>query len=105
MPNCFQLFLKGDAAPQKLNDVDAAICARFSAPVHPTRWHGGWHDHVGFALACGKSIEEVILDTAADFADATDDEQAYWKHMLDIALFIKETYDTRSFYESSSRNQ
>ena len=55
MPNCFRLYRKPvtpDTQPAILQDVDAAICAHFGKPVHPTYWANDWYHVIGFLIAC-----------------------------------------------------
>jgi len=52
MPNCFQLFRKGSAEPEKLSVVDQELCALLDQPVHKRHYVAGWFDCIGFLIAC-----------------------------------------------------
>lgn len=77
MPNHFCLFRKSDTSEKKeavrLTTVDEELCAYLGKEVHPEYWCGGWYDTIGFALACGKTFDDMrtcIRDNEPD------DEQA-----------------------------
>ena len=64
MPNCFSLTRKSnpEAGPVKLSVVDEELCQFLNRPVDPKRYCAEWYNHIGFALACGKSFEEIKVD-------------------------------------------
>lgn len=68
MPNCFSLTRKGETEPTSLSAIDEELCALLGTPVHPTRYVEGWFDSIGFALACGRSWEQIKL-----FSDPRED--------------------------------
>ena len=59
MPNCFTLTRKGETEPASLSAIDEELCALLKRPIHPTRYVEGWYDSIGFALACGRSWEQI----------------------------------------------
>jgi hypothetical protein len=97
MPVCFQLFRKGSASPQKLSDVDTAICAYLEEPVHDMFWAHGWYDFIGFHLACGDSFEKIAerIHAAGPLDDRT-------RAMLRINHFLMENYTVDSWREWKS---
>jgi hypothetical protein len=75
MANCFMLLDKVTGKPVKLNDVDQAMCEHFGVPVHPTKYYDMWFDLEGFALAMGKTWDEMRTmfedrDAIIDFLSA-----------------------------------
>lgn len=82
MPICFELHKNGEAVT--LVRVDEEICRHFGEEPHPTMYYRGWFDSIGFALASGKSFEEIRL---------------MFPTMVDITNFIEKTYEPKSWWE------
>lgn len=97
MPNCFQLFRKGEKEPAILQKVDDELRVAFEQPPDPENWLGGWYNYIGLCLAVGNSFEEIIADFDQRVAnDPTD----YWaKDMADIARWLNEHYTSDAWYE------
>jgi hypothetical protein len=54
MPACFTLTPIGTNEPAKLAAIDDAMCEAFGIEPDAERFHQGWVDCEGFALALGK---------------------------------------------------
>ena len=102
MPNCYQLSLKTSEPfkAERLNAIDEAICAHLGLPVHPTLWVNGWHNDIGFALATGKSFEQIIARYESEIANGKPEDNEYTETALKIAKFLNDNYVSDAFYES-----
>ncbi len=87
MPNCFSLTRKSapEAGPVSLSAVDEELCAHLGTPVHPTEYVHYWFDHIGFALACGRTLPELRERYAKAFNEEGD---PFDKALLDIAYYL-----------------
>lgn len=91
MPNCFQLALKGEKEPQRLNAIDEAICAHFGVEVDEVKWYKNWYNTIGLLLACGKSFAEIDEIFAKN-----DDEHS--RALRDINDFLGTFYTAKAWY-------
>jgi hypothetical protein len=57
MAQYFSLTKKGETRITKLQAVDAEICIYLEIECDPVVWCNNWYNEVGFALACGKSLD------------------------------------------------
>ena len=99
MPNCFQLTPLGKSEPESLNLVDAKICKFLNIEVDEVKYAYGWYSTIGFALACGQSIDQIreTLFQQFKYAACKDEVDAY-QRLIDIADFIKDNYSVRAWY-------
>jgi hypothetical protein len=61
MPNCFQLYKKGEEEPSILQDVDNDLWLKFegSIPEPNDKWYQNWYNTVGLLLAMGESFDQI----------------------------------------------
>jgi hypothetical protein len=97
MPNCYQLYRKGETRggitptyPATLQSVDEAICQHFGVPVHPKYWFRDWHNIIGFKIAMGSALgsselRQWITENADD--------------LLDVLAFLETNYTSDAWAE------
>jgi hypothetical protein len=59
MPNCIQLFRKGEKEPLSFHRVDEEICKLMNMPVSKDEWCCGWYNTIGLLIALGKTLPEI----------------------------------------------
>lgn len=104
MPNCFCLTPKGEAEPASLNYIDALLCQRLDLPYSERSYTYGWYDDIGFALACGKSFEQIIDINRAYLAK--EPFSSYHEHeltMIRIAAHLNEHFVANAWAEIGRR--
>lgn len=89
MPNCFTLTQKGQEHPDKLQDIDEAICRHLGIPIHDKYWAVGWYNYVGLMLACGRSFDGI---REAAIKDGNND-------MVKVVDFLSANYTPNAWYE------
>lgn len=87
MPNCFQLCRDGAAVP--LLDIDEEMCRYFGVACDPKAWHHAWYDIVGYALAMGRTFDEI----RARYEDP---------HLREIVDWLANNFTPRAWYELKS---
>ena len=60
-----QFYKKGSNEPEKLTEVDNAICAHFGVEPDPVQWYNYWYVTVGFFLAMGKDYDYIVREFPA----------------------------------------
>lgn len=112
MPNCFQLFAKGDNRPLSLNDVDAAICAMLGVPVDPKFYVCSWYHVIGFLLAMhhdsplgSSKLRQRVTEWYADewYRQNPTEAATALARMLTILDFMEERYTSNAFVEIGRR--
>lgn len=101
MPNYFQLVKKGEKEPTALNAIDEELCAHLGVGVHPKKWVRGWYNAIGFALALGKSWEqmrEIFLPPIPAGNVMNDEEKADREEMAKIIDYLEEHYTSSAWY-------
>jgi hypothetical protein len=96
MPNCFTLTRKGETKPASLNGIDEELCQHLGVPVHPTRYLAEWFNTIGFAYACGKTMDQVVT-IYRDYYNAGAEEED--RQRLEIAEYLREHYTTDTWCE------
>ncbi len=100
MPNYYQLTPKGKSEPAVLSRVDEEICKFLGEEVHPKAWCYDWHNLIGFDLAMGGTLDDLIKDYCKE-ADSRDDQnpdKEYWSKIVSIAKYLRDHYDVNSGY-------
>lgn len=105
MPNCFQLFVKGESTPCSLTKVDEDICLNvLNVPVHGYDWGGNcmdarsfnWYDTIGFNIAMGKPLGSAELRNHFNSSE-------WWQENLTvinkILTYLEENYSSSAWYE------
>ena len=87
MPNCFQLYKKGESEPTILQKIDDDLWNHFegAVPEPNDKWYLDWYNTVGLSLACGmgwEGIRELCLTDRA-------------KEVVD---YLAERYETSAWY-------
>lgn len=92
MPNYFTLTRKSnlEAGPVKLQEIDEELCKHFNVPCDPDKWYLHWYDFVGFALACGKTFDQLIADTK-EYIIKDPDYEDLKKHLA-LLEYLNEHY-------------
>jgi hypothetical protein len=87
MPNCFQLYRKGEAEPSILQDIDNELWLKFGGaiPEPNDHWFMGWHDSIGLMLACGNSFEKIKATLS--------------KEIRPIVEYLENNYTPAAWYE------
>lgn len=100
MPNCFSLTRKSDpdAGPVAFVTIDEELCKYLGVECHPTNWYMGWYDHIGLALACGRSFAQ-IMDTVAKTAVDNDglDDPSY-KQYVKLIVWLDRNFTADVWY-------
>lgn len=93
MPNCFSLTRKGDTSPATLESVDRALCQTFELEYSARAYVYGWYDDIGFALACGCSLDKYIDRAWSYLTDEADAQyETHERMMLRFAAYLNEHY-------------
>lgn len=122
MPNCFQLFRKGEKEAATLSSVDKAICDHFKEDCDPKYYYKGWFDAIGFSIAMGASLgskklkeqwptKEEISDLGMEEARAEwerrvskwPEDEAHMQRMGEIRLFLEREYTDSAWAEIGRR--
>ncbi len=107
MPNCFRLYLKNSGEAATLCSVDEAICAHLGVKVNPTKYVAYWFDTIGFPIAMGKTLDQIIEKFGLELAtaNAIDDQDSvkYWQEQLTIAEYLNAHYTTDAWAEIGRR--
>lgn len=95
MPNCFQLFKKGETEATPLNTIDREICILLAKPVDDRRYCVSWFDVIGFAISCGRSLgsDSLRLSAANAYkAYKTDapEQEAYYRMLNGQLKYVLE---------------
>lgn len=101
MPNCYQLFPVGEDQPAILQRVDDRLWREVGdCQPDPSKWYKNWHNIIGLALACGKSLDEIrdILKEQLKMATGEAEVDDYVK-LIEVTDFLKEHYTTTAFYQ------
>lgn len=99
MPNCFQLTRRDDHTVVFLQAVDAELAQHLDLPFHPKFWVHGWYDCIGFSVAMGKTLPELI-DRYAEWETKEHGEMWEATHALyRIAAYLNEHYTTDAWAE------
>jgi hypothetical protein len=88
MPNCFSLTDKRTGELASLSGVDDRMREHFGAPPDPDKFYESWYNVIGFALACGRTLPELIERLAGK------DEALHA-----IALWLAEHYTSDAWAE------
>ena len=99
MPNCFTLTNRGESAkegPVSLMAIDEELCQYLGVPVHPKDYVAGWYDTIGFAYACGKTMDQVV-DTYRQYYEFDPTEED--RKRLVIAKYLRENFTTDAWCE------
>lgn len=99
MPNCFALSRKGESNYSTLNEIDSELCQNLDLPWSPRVYTCGWYDDIGFALACGKTLPELV-DIIRDHAHKPNNK--YRTHeliMWRVAAYLNEHFDAHCWAE------
>lgn len=99
MPNCFQLFRKGQSTPEVLQEVDAALCAHLGLPVDPVNWCRNWYHVIGFLIACkGTPLgSDALRDEIRRWHSAPGYKPERCSEMLNIHEWMAEHYTSDAF--------
>jgi hypothetical protein len=99
MPNCFTLARKEDPkTPVRFIDIDEELCKMLDVPVDEHKYVMGWYDNIGFALACGRSLEWCREQYKAK-ADAAKGTDQYWNDCVRITDYLIEHYTSDGWYQ------
>lgn len=98
MPNCFQLTKKGYPSPAILKVVDAELCQNLDLPFLGHRWTCGWYNDLGLALACGKTLPEMIDIYQVKVVKRVRSSE-HDVAMYRIACYLNEHYTTDAWVE------
>ena len=87
MPNCFQLYRKGEAEPTVLQNIDNELWLKFtgSIPKQNDTWYFNWYSSIGLMLSCGKDfndIREILsreMEPIIDYLDCNYTSQAWYE--------------------------
>lgn len=94
MPNCFSLYPKGSTEPKAFNAIDDDICSALGVTPDPIKYHLGWYDYIGFAIACGQELGSDKLR-----ANVTE----YAPLLLPILDYLETNYSSNAWAEISRR--
>jgi TorA maturation chaperone TorD len=104
MPNCFQLTRKGDTHPSPLVLIDDLICEHFGVEPDPVTYFNSWYDSIGFKLAMGKSLTEIVNYYHREYELCKgNDPSDYWQTQLKIAQWLEENYIPDTWAEIGRR--
>lgn len=102
MPNCFQLVRKSDGVAESLAKVDEEICAYLRVECHPRLFYLYWYDVIGFALACGKTFDD-LRKRYANRDEAEAGRLATDATYMRIVDFLDENYTVEAWAEIGKR--
>jgi hypothetical protein len=88
MPNCFQLYKKGEEEPTVLQNIDDELWLKFtgSVPEPNKQWYSNWYGSVGLMLSCGQSFQEiketlsVSMGPVIDYLNENYTQHAWYEH-------------------------
>jgi hypothetical protein len=102
MPNCFQLFRKGESSPLVLNRVDEEICTFLQVPVDDRKYCYDWFNVIGFLIAMGKPLgSEELRIAVRDWTDVVE----YQEKLLEILDFMESRYTSDAFVQIGRRDR
>ena len=100
MPNCFTLTRKNEDQPATLNSIDIELCALLNRPVDDKWYCANWYNIIGFALACGQSLEQVRSTLIAQQADAAiGDEVTHYSDLIKACDYLITNYKSDAWAE------
>ena len=101
MPNCFALTRKSDpqAGHVKLATIDDELCAHLEVAPNPKHYFMSWVDIIGFALACGKSFEQIRADMLERMPEGHPDETDADRTYLKIIDWLNANFTSDAWYQ------
>lgn len=114
MPNCFQLYRKGDPSAEAvlLHTVDEEMCQHFQVPVSKENWCGDWYNLIGYELAAGRDWNYIRQELAIRTSESIAAEGKggygsieYYMAMTDVVDWMEENFGYRNWVEIGSRNE
>lgn len=100
MPNCFTLTRKGFNSPATLESVDRALCQHFELEHSARTWIYGWYDDIGFALAMGKTFEQIINRNQEYLTKEPNSPfSEHERMMIRFAAYLNEHYTPDSYVQ------
>jgi hypothetical protein len=100
MPACFQLISKVTKKPTDFITVDDAICKHMNVEPDPVNYYMHWYDSIGFALAMGRTFEELKTRYTKGKNQVTDPEEVEsYEKALEVVAFLDEHYEANSWHE------
>jgi hypothetical protein len=101
MPNCFQLYKRGEQEPSVLQKVDEAMCKHFDTFCDPKHWHHNWYNIIGFGYAMGQSYvqqrDRFINDRVVAEASGEVEQAKGSQHYINILDWLWENYTVNAF--------
>ena len=91
MPTVVNLIKHGEQKPSSLAQVDDDLCKFLGVTPDPDICYAHWFDIIGFAIACGRTLDQLIERyTQGDEADTT---------YATIARWLKDNYTAEVYYQ------
>lgn len=102
MPNCYNLTRKGWPSPATLQTVDAELCQNLSLPFDDVHWTCDWHNIIGFSLAMGRTLPELIDRHRENETKYPEDRDTY-HDLVRICAYLNEHYTVDAWAEIGRR--
>lgn len=101
MPNCFALTRKGDSSATPLQQVDRELCQNLELPFDELQWVCHWYDLIGFSVAMGRTLPELIDRFQKNATLHADDAEGrdHYLVLVRIAAYLNEHYSTDAWAE------
>ena len=91
MPNCFQLFKKGQTNVVTLSSVDEELCRMLGKEIDPEYYVAQWVDTIGFMIAMGNELGSEALRN-----------KFTGEILLKCLTYLEENYTSTAFYQHKS---
>jgi hypothetical protein len=103
MPQCYTLTRKGQNEPEFRTKIDEELCKLLGLPVHPEYWVRDWDNVIGFALACGKTMDQVremLLQYREKAIKKNNEDGAnYYRDLLKIQEYLDQNFTVNAWYQ------
>ena len=93
MPNAFQLIRKSTGQAEKFAVIDDELRQYLGVPPNEKSYYRGWYDSIGYAIAIGKSWDEIRATIVGTPDDPGDEES------IKLVDWLIANFDTRAWYE------
>lgn len=114
MPNCFCFQDRFTGESVDFNKIDSELCNHFGVEVNEKYFLSldprfdnstakaplNWYDAIGFQLACGEKIENMIAEQKSVFEDDFDDsDRQNHSRFVEILEFLEKNYKVKAWAE------
>lgn len=99
----FQLISKVTGEATSFTRIDEDMCAHFGVDCDPDKYLIDWYNCVGWRVAMGKSLDDVIAEFIAGIGEETkngnENNAIGYSNLVRVTKWLKEHYTTDSWYQ------